>query len=91
MKILICGSLAYDSIMVFNDYFKNHILPNQIFDIILPRKISLKDKDKYLSPGGWNFPINTLFEIDEIWENWDTLKSILRKLTKEWKPEKSSY
>ena len=30
MKILICGSLAYDSIMVFNDYFKNHILPNQI-------------------------------------------------------------
>lgn len=30
MKILICGSLAYDSIMVFHDYFKNHILPNQI-------------------------------------------------------------
>ena len=29
-NILICGSMAYDSIMVFNDYFKNHILPNQI-------------------------------------------------------------
>ena len=30
MNILICGSIAYDSIMVFDDYFKNHILPNQI-------------------------------------------------------------
>lgn len=30
MNILICGSMAYDSIMVFNDYFKNHILPDQI-------------------------------------------------------------
>ena len=29
-NVLICGSLAYDSIMVFNDYFKNHILPDQI-------------------------------------------------------------
>lgn len=27
---LICGSLAFDSIMVFEDYFKNHILPDQI-------------------------------------------------------------
>ncbi len=27
---LICGSLAYDTIMVFNDHFKNHILPDQI-------------------------------------------------------------
>jgi len=29
-NILISGSLAYDSIMVFQDYFKNHILPDQI-------------------------------------------------------------
>jgi adenosine kinase len=29
-NILICGSLAFDSIMVFQDYFKNHILPDQI-------------------------------------------------------------
>jgi adenosine kinase len=27
---LICGSLAYDNIMVFQDRFKNHILPDQI-------------------------------------------------------------
>jgi adenosine kinase len=27
---LICGSLAYDTIMVFEDRFKNHILPEQV-------------------------------------------------------------
>jgi adenosine kinase len=30
MTILVCGSLAYDTIMVFPDQFKKHILPEQI-------------------------------------------------------------
>ncbi|HEB96445.1 MAG TPA: carbohydrate kinase family protein [Sedimenticola thiotaurini] len=30
MSALICGSLAYDTIMVFHDRFKNHILPEQV-------------------------------------------------------------
>jgi len=30
MHTLICGSIAYDTIMVFNDHFKNHILPEKI-------------------------------------------------------------
>ena len=30
MNTLICGSLAYDTIMVFPDRFKNHILPDKI-------------------------------------------------------------
>lgn len=30
MNILICGSLAYDTIMVFPDQFKNHILADKI-------------------------------------------------------------
>jgi adenosine kinase len=30
MRALICGSLAYDTIMVFHDRFKHHILPEQI-------------------------------------------------------------
>ena len=30
MTILICGSLAFDTIMVFQDQFKNHILPDKI-------------------------------------------------------------
>ncbi|NOY71530.1 MAG: carbohydrate kinase family protein [Gammaproteobacteria bacterium] len=30
MKALICGSYAYDNIMVFQDRFKNHILPDKV-------------------------------------------------------------
>ena len=30
MSILICGSIAYDSIMVFEGRFKDHILPDQV-------------------------------------------------------------
>jgi adenosine kinase len=30
MSVLICGSLAYDTLMVFKDQFKNHILPDKV-------------------------------------------------------------
>jgi adenosine kinase len=30
MSALICGSFAFDNIMVFQDHFKNHILPDKI-------------------------------------------------------------
>ena len=30
MTAVICGSLAYDTIMVFQDQFKNHIIPDQV-------------------------------------------------------------
>ena len=30
MPVLICGSIAYDTIMVFQDQFKNHILPEKV-------------------------------------------------------------
>ncbi|MCL2656331.1 MAG: carbohydrate kinase family protein [Betaproteobacteria bacterium] len=30
MSVLICGSVAYDTIMVFHDRFKNHLLPEQL-------------------------------------------------------------
>jgi adenosine kinase len=30
MTALICGSIAFDTIMVFEDRFKNHILPDQV-------------------------------------------------------------
>jgi adenosine kinase len=29
-RILICGSIAFDTIMVFNDRFRNHILPDKV-------------------------------------------------------------
>ena len=30
MSILVTGSIAYDTIMVFPDRFKNHLLPEQL-------------------------------------------------------------
>ena len=30
MSVLICGSMAFDTIMVFHDRFKNHILPDKV-------------------------------------------------------------
>ena len=30
MPALICGSFAFDTIMVFQDHFKNHILPDKV-------------------------------------------------------------
>ena len=30
MSVLICGSMAYDHIMLFQDQFKNHILPDKV-------------------------------------------------------------
>ncbi|MDD9984098.1 MAG: carbohydrate kinase family protein, partial [Gammaproteobacteria bacterium] len=30
MPALICGSVAYDTIMVFHDRFRKHILPDKI-------------------------------------------------------------
>ncbi len=30
MSALVCGSMAYDTIMVFHDKFKNHILPEKV-------------------------------------------------------------
>ncbi len=33
MRILLCGSLAYDTIMVFPDHFKNHILPDRLHQL----------------------------------------------------------
>lgn len=30
MRVLICGSIAYDNIMVFEGHFKDHIMPDQV-------------------------------------------------------------
>ncbi len=41
MSALICGSLAFDTIMVFPDQFKNHILPDKVHilnvSVLVPR------------------------------------------------------
>lgn len=40
MKIIVSGSLAYDRIMDFPDYFKNHILPNKIHKLSVSFQIN---------------------------------------------------
>lgn len=30
MSMIVCGSMAFDTIMVFHDHFRNHILPDQV-------------------------------------------------------------
>ncbi len=33
MNALICGSMACNAIMAFKEQFKNHIFPEQIYDL----------------------------------------------------------
>ena len=37
MTALICGSLAYDTIMVFNGRFREHILPDPLDHSVAPK------------------------------------------------------
>ena len=48
MKILVSGSLAYDKIMNFPGYFKDHILPDKIHNL----NVSFLIKDLKESFGG---------------------------------------
>ncbi len=48
MKILVSGSICYDSIMDFPDYFKNHILPDKIHNL----NVSFLVNDLKINYGG---------------------------------------
>lgn len=48
MTVLICGSMAFDNIMVFNDRFKNHILPDRVHNL----NVSFMAEDKQVEFGG---------------------------------------
>ena len=48
MHTLICGSIAYDTIMVFKDFFKNHILPEKIHIL----NVAFLVPDMRREPGG---------------------------------------
>ncbi|HTT08984.1 MAG TPA: carbohydrate kinase family protein [Gammaproteobacteria bacterium] len=70
MSALICGSFAYDNIMVFEDRFKNHILPDKIHilnvSFLVPRMRrefggcagNIAYNLKLL--GGWPLPMGTV-------------------------------
>ena len=47
MTALICGSVAYDNIMVFEDSFKNHILPDKIRREIEERRVGKECRSRW--------------------------------------------
>jgi adenosine kinase len=56
MSILVCGSLAYDTIMVFPDRFQNHILPDRIH--ILNVSFMVPDMRREFGGTGGNIAYN---------------------------------
>jgi len=56
MAALICGSLAYDTIMVFHDKFKHHILPDQVH--ILNVSFLVPDLRREFGGGAGNIAYN---------------------------------
>jgi adenosine kinase len=65
MTILVCGSLAYDTIMVFPDQFKKHILPDQIH--ILNVSFMVPDMRREFGGTGGNIAYNLRLLGDEPW------------------------
>ena len=63
MTILVCGSLAYDTIMVFPDQFKKHILPDQIH--ILNVSFMVPDMRREFGGTGGNIAYNLRLLGDE--------------------------
>ena len=56
MSILVCGSVAYDTIMVFPDRFRNHILPDRIH--ILNVSFMVPDMRREFGGTGGNIAYN---------------------------------
>jgi adenosine kinase len=63
MTILVCGSVAYDTIMVFPDQFKKHILPDQIH--ILNVSFMVPDMRREFGGTGGNIAYNLKLLGDE--------------------------
>jgi adenosine kinase len=65
MTTLVCGSLAYDTIMVFPDQFKKHILPDQIH--ILNVSFMVPDMRREYGGTGGNIAYNLKLLGDDPW------------------------
>ena len=65
MTILVCGSLAYDTIMVFPDQFKKHILPDQIH--ILNVSFMVPDMRREYGGTGGNIAYNLKLLGEDPW------------------------
>lgn len=88
MSALICGSLAYDIIMVFDDHFKNHILPDKVHMLNVSFLVPSMRREyggcagnvaynlKLL--GGSGFPLGTVGDDFEPYARWLDLQGVSR-------------
>lgn len=83
MSILVCGSMAYDSIMVFRDYFKNHIMPDQIHKLSVAFYTPEMEKNYGGTAGNIAHNLNLLetdfFIMSTVGKDFDTYSSWLQK------------
>lgn len=83
MSILVCGSIAYDSIMVFRDYFKNHIMPDQIHKLSVAFYTPEMEKNYGGTAGNIGHNLNLLktdfFIMSTVGTDFDTYSDWLRK------------
>lgn len=62
MSVLICGSMAYDTIMVFHDKFKNHILPDKVHMLNVSFLVPLLRREYGGCAGNIAYSLNMLGE-----------------------------
>ena len=62
MSALICGSMAYDTIMVFHDKFKNHILPEKVHILNVSFLVPVMRREYGGCAGNIAFNLNLLGE-----------------------------
>lgn len=83
MSILVCGSMAYDSIMVFRDYFKNHIMPDQIHKLSVAFYTPEMEKNFGGTAGNIGHNLNLLktnfFIMSTVGTDFDTYSDWLQK------------
>ena len=83
MSILVCGSMAYDSIMVFRDYFKNHIMPDQIHKLSVAFYTPEMEKNYGGTAGNIGHNLNLLktnfFIMSTVGTDFDTYSDWLQK------------
>ncbi len=92
MSALICGSLAYDIIMVFHDRFKNHILPDKVHMLNVSFLVPTMRREfggcagnvaynlKLLGAEGW--PLGTVGEDFDAYAQWLDSRGISRRYLK---------
>ena len=76
MAILVCGSLAYDTIMVFPDHFRKHILPDQIHILNVSFMVPQMRREFGGCAGNIAYNLKLLGEYRSAWPPWATIRAL---------------